>query len=426
MNKFVFILGFLLSLIVVSCSNDNVVSPTENSTGSISLIFDKTTIPSDVTHVKLNLVREGYNTIQRIMDLTSDTTAELNINKIEVGTWFLKVAAFGEQNDTLYYGETQVIITESNTTIVNLRLNPVDHGKYGNIKIFVTWGTFPIPTCHWVDCGPIMGGGLPGQANGVFDPNIIYEDGIYKMWYAGINNSAKCFIFYATSTDGINWEKKYEPILTPNININWASYSVNTPKVIKVNGTYKMYFTGWADPSGHWNIGLATSSDGINWTMNTTPVLQGTSGDKYQLVPGDIVMYNGKYYLYYMGRNFPSMKIYLATSTDGINFTTNNTPVITPTYSWEGNSIYQPTLIYDECKFKMVYIDYDNTENLGYAESIDGINWEKQENPIFNTYDFKNHWASDVFDINFRKINNEYKIWYGSESYRIGLLTSNN
>ncbi|HZW38130.1 MAG TPA: hypothetical protein VFF33_02420 [Ignavibacteriaceae bacterium] len=419
--------SLFLSLLIVSCSNDNTITPSDNSSGNITLAFDKTTIPPNVAYIKVLLTKAGHTPVTGTMDLTSDSTAELTLSNLIVGEWLLKVAAFGSANDTLYIGETNVNIIENYTSVVNLTLNPVPAGSgYGHVKIYVRWAGQQIPPItDWQDYGLIMSGGLYGQTNGVHDACVRYENGVYKMWYSGINNSAVGHIFYATSIDGINWVKRTEPILSPTFN-TWFSHAISTPKVIKVDNVYRMYFAGFENQNSTWNIGIASSMDGINWEVTSTPIMYGTYGDKFQLIPGDVVYQNNKYYLYYLGRSPEGMgwkqKIYLATSTDGFNFSINNTPIISATYGWESNYIFQPTVIYDVDKFKMVYVDYENTKCLGYAESIDGITWEKSPEPIFNAYHLKNHWATNIFTVNFRNIEGQYKIFYANNLYKMGLL----
>ncbi|HVW41496.1 MAG TPA: beta-xylosidase [Amycolatopsis sp.] len=54
------------------------------------------------------------------------------------------------------------------------------------------------------------------------------------------------------------------------------------PSVIRVNGTYYMYYTGAAGDHALGNaIGLATSTDGITWTRSNAPIV-GPSHDKHR------------------------------------------------------------------------------------------------------------------------------------------------
>ncbi len=119
---------------------------------------------------------------------------------------------------------------------------------------------------------------------GVYDarytrgPNVIYDNGSYKMWYFGTPPLAAFSnytsnIDYATSADGLHWTKYAgNPVLT---GFNYSgSLVAHSPSVLKVNGTYLMAFS-----DGFANIGYATSADGIRWNFNNgTNVLESLSG----------------------------------------------------------------------------------------------------------------------------------------------------
>lgn len=111
-------------------------------------------------------------------------------------------------------------------------------------------------------------------------PSAIFDNGVYKMWYGGetSRNSSTPFlstIDYATSSDGVHWFKySNNPVFTGFTEPEFSSTSAVTPSVVKVNGTYLMAFGDYAT-----NIGFATSTDGINWSFNnSTNVLLTTSG----------------------------------------------------------------------------------------------------------------------------------------------------
>jgi len=96
-------------------------------------------------------------------------------------------------------------------------------------------------------------------------PWVLFDEGIYKMWYGSTitwdagNNEMLHIIKYATSKNGINWDK--HGIAIP-YDIGTAQ-AFSRPTVIKENGIYKM----WYSYRGKiYRIGYAESSDGINWS----------------------------------------------------------------------------------------------------------------------------------------------------------------
>jgi len=114
---------------------------------------------------------------------------------------------------------------------------------------------------------PVMSGGASGTWNRlVMMPNILYntDSSRYEMWYAGSPGSPlrPYRIGFATSPNGISWTKHPNPVLTPTAG-TWDEATVEGPIVLRENGQYKMWYTGWCpDTIG---IGYATSPDGISW-----------------------------------------------------------------------------------------------------------------------------------------------------------------
>src|ERR1039457_6376426 len=145
----VFFLSFLFLLL--GCSKQSTITnPPSNSTGGISFKFDPASIPSGVTVITATLTRTGYTTITKNLNLISDSTADISIPAILVGTWHLKVDAKDNNGTVLYTGATDVLVQENVVVQLNLTLNPVTSGM-GTIYIFVTWGTNN--SGQWIDYG---------------------------------------------------------------------------------------------------------------------------------------------------------------------------------------------------------------------------------------------------------------------------------
>ncbi len=112
-----------------------------------------------------------------------------------------------------------------------------------------------------------------------YRPRVIWDGSQYKMFIAGNINDETIGIGFATSSDGINWEK-YEgnPVMVNGYSGDWDSKGrIEPSNIIFDENQYKM----WYDivdiniPKGI--IGYATSPDGINWTKDTlnSPVMEG-------------------------------------------------------------------------------------------------------------------------------------------------------
>jgi predicted GH43/DUF377 family glycosyl hydrolase len=235
------------------------------------------------------------------------------------------------------------------------------------------------------------------------------------MWYYGEEGAGVKYVLYAESNDGISWQRPInEPVLSPGPSGSWDSWAVHPGAIIKDGELFKMYYPGWADTYGRWDIGLAFSNDGINWEKFPTPVLYGTSGWEFQIHASSIIKHNDLYYLYYTGRNLPELKIGLATSADGINWTRySGNPILTNTESWEESGVYYPTVIKENDQFKMIYMNSNGT-GFGMAYSSDGINWTKDNsNPFFTNENTSNSWAANKIAYpNIIKLLGEYRVYY--------------
>lgn len=179
----------------------------------------------------------------------------------------------------------------------------------------------------------------------------------------------------------------------------WAKHSPNAlpgfagvgtffdPWPVKDGSTYIMY-SSWRQPGG---ISRCTSSDGINWSAPT--IVLPNSGVVGSASRASVVrMSSSDWRMWYTRQLGDTMNIHYATSTDGITWTTSDTPVMTPTQAWESQTdpvVQQPVVLWDATasKFKMWYAGGASYEPVavGYAESTDGVTWTKNGgNPIFS------------------------------------------
>lgn len=149
---------------------------------------------------------------------------------------------------------------------------------------------------------------------------------------------------------------------------------------------YNMYFS-WRPKKA---IALARSEDGIQWTKPEICLeFDETSGWEDNLNRASVIYHKGMYHMWYTGQARGYSKIGYATSKDGIHFTRyQKEPIMVPTMNYEGYSIMNPYVMYDETRkvFRMWYACGETYEPnmIAYAESKDGIHWERSLlNPIF-------------------------------------------
>ena len=176
---------------------------------------------------------------------------------------------------------------------------------------------------------PIFQPGNVGEFDewGQADPSVLYEGpGNWKMWFDALNGSNVWDkLGYATSSDGLSWNK-YGSVLERGAAGAWDDNLIHHPCVIKHNGIYYMYYSGVKAPSGvRYQIGLATSPDGITWTKEASnPIIPyGSAGewDSSYVRPSNPVRIGNLWYMWYWGTNGTTHAIGLATSPDLVNWT---------------------------------------------------------------------------------------------------------
>jgi predicted GH43/DUF377 family glycosyl hydrolase len=268
----------------------------------------------------------------------------------------------------------------------------------GNVTLNRQWNRNP--------SNPVLDVGLPGSWDDdrVFDPNVVFDGAIYRMWFSGYDGS-RYRIGYATSPDGITWTKHPgNPVLDLGSPGSWDDYNTHANSVIFDGVTYHMWYSGQPDGTKG-RIGYATSPDGISWTKYAGNLCLGTSGngcvfdtgtsgawdDTYVYSPD--VVYDGiTYHMWYTGCEFDVYKIGYATSPDGITWTRNpSNPVLDkgPVGSFEEVKVLYPSVLYNGSAYHMWYTGNNATNSsIGHATSIDGATWIKNaSNPVFNNGD---------------------------------------
>ena len=173
---------------------------------------------------------------------------------------------------------------------------------------------------------------------------------------------------------------------------------VASPKVLFDGATYRMWYSAMDFPPHPGGIGLATSSDGINWTRanDGNPVLNfGAPGkfDSAQLI-GPEVLYDrrdGLFKMWYGGMDATPgghpyyERIGMATSPDGINWTRQNdgNPVLDAgTREYDNRQAAHPCVLQEGSGFRMWYSAYSLAKGhtICTAVSPDGITWTRENN----------------------------------------------
>ncbi|WP_018616859.1 hypothetical protein [Segetibacter koreensis] len=209
---------------------------------------------------------------------------------------------------------------------------------------------------------------------------ILYEDGMYKMWYTGYKGSDTVvkYLGYATSSDGINWERYNK---NPIFNGKWTEDMC----VVKNAGKYYMFAEGRNDVAHS-----LVSDNGINWQEEGDLIIRTKDGKS---IPGPygtptVWIENDKWYLFYE-RNDEA--IWLAESSDHKTWkNVQDEPVITTgPEKYDAGAVAANQVVKYKGRYYLYYHASSNpmsssivwTSNV--AMSTDLIHWIKYpKNPI--------------------------------------------
>ena len=220
---------------------------------------------------------------------------------------------------------------------------------------------------------PILEAELEWEGNYLFGCAVIKDGDTFKMWY-GANGVPSSIIGYATSTDGKAWVKHPMPVLELGPTLDWDESNITPKTVIKENGEYKLWYWG-AMPGFPWKrsmpqSGLATSTDGINWTKYDDQI---TTDPPYAF--SDPVLKLGE------------------------------------TGDWDVHRTIDPMVIKKGSGYEMCYVGASWDEpyhDIGYAQSNDGIHWVKYPEPVLT----RPNWGNTTYGGTLLKFEDVYHLWY--------------
>ena len=232
---------------------------------------------------------------------------------------------------------------------------------------------------------------------------IVHED-MYYLFYTGISDigvNPETGIGVARSEDGITWE---QTDVNPLIRYNAIENSPGLMVVMVEDGLWTMIFSELNESllyqSRLWRA-TADNAEGP-WTLDSEPLLDFSERDwDRRVVPRGLLKVDDEYRLYYIGmtRRYGSFQMGLATSTDGLNWELYDEPLLTVGEEGDfdalGVGVSNP--IPTDDGYALLYVGYDISPttrffssdqthilDFGYATSPDGITWTKYEgNPAF-------------------------------------------
>lgn len=251
------------------------------------------------------------------------------------------------------------------------------------------------------------------------DPHVIHDGSQFIMYASAAQNlDMNIKIYRLVSDDGINWSLNPASAVFEKSSDGeaWDRKSVETPAVVYYGGQYHLFYTGYPvthTDSGSYQIGHATSPDGITWNRDMTFELKPNDPDEVnpnfpldfmQWVAAEPapVVFNNKIYLYFsaVGANetvMSNLQVIGLTTFDGSTWTAPELALVPDQtlYPRAGDAYMgysTPNAIVIDGK---VHLYFDVVElpwrqvKLHHAVSSDGrIGWTQDSAPLLEREDF--------------------------------------
>lgn len=176
--------------------------------------------------------------------------------------------------------------------------------------------------------------------------------------------------------------------------------------VLRQGNEVWLYYNGWnkkVTTPYHNAIGVAVSTDeGKTFTRRFEgPVIDRTPLEPYMHVSPSVIKHNNEYKMWYVSgtkwitvnnKHEPVYVLRYASSIDGIHWNRNGGSCIPQQYDQE--AIATPSVLFEDNTYKMWYCYRDSVDfrdgigsyRMGYAESKDGMEWERKDDLVGINY----------------------------------------
>ena len=178
----------------------------------------------------------------------------------------------------------------------------------------------------------------------------------------------------------------------------WQKYSMNPvlgegigtcfdPFVLPYRDGYRMFFS-WRPQR---SLAVADSSDGWHWgqpqiILPPDPAVPGEEETNRACILREGTVWKIWFTSQYRpGKPDGTSRIFYAESGDGLVWNRHPRPVLIPSLPWEKAAVMCPHVTAEDGRYRMWYSGGEQYEPdaIGYAESGDGIHWHKREEPVF-------------------------------------------
>lgn len=208
--------------------------------------------------------------------------------------------------------------------------------------------------------GPVLTPDPPeaAPANGITRPSLVAVPGGWRIWYSTQSPAGPAGVAWigtAFSREGRYWEKHGAPVLIARA--AWEKRAVQCPNVRydDASGLFQMWYCG-GDAYEPDAVGFATSPDGITWQRYAgNPIFRPATGwEDYKVGSFQVHRVGDWYYAFYNAfQRAPFVsRVGMARSRDGVTGWERHSanPILSPGSpgSWDARMIYKPTAVWND------------------------------------------------------------------------------
>jgi hypothetical protein len=234
---------------------------------------------------------------------------------------------------------------------------------------------------------PIIEPGKKGEWDSwaVMSMTVVKVGDTFHLYYeGGLTGCGDLQIGHATSDDGLHWVKDpANPVLRPGKSGQWDEGATWDPFVLYEDGVFKMWHGG--EKAGHrdFQCGYAISKDGVHFTKKgkMSNFASGEMADMHVVHDKE----TGRYYMYYWDRRYKKAdSLRLAISPNETDFDFDNS---VPLHIEGEGPGHRYTHVLKENGLWYMYYGFEGKPRTGYATSPDGLNWKAADRNLMPTED---------------------------------------
>ena len=311
---------------------------------------------------------------------TINNTLNSKVDKVYVDTQMASIKSnINTTNTTIENMESEI---NSSLELLNNTVNTLRYGSdtklLNGFDVTVRNNTYNVGagTCVLNNINYSIGAGTYSKPVSVLqvsgkltkDPYVIKEGNTYYMFYTFKTVGVTAYdIGYATSTDGVNWIHKGTAVSHTN---GWKDSTTNdlwAPCVIKDNNKYYMFICCGV---GGLKMGFFKSTSLTSgWTWVST--LKNSSGNVIVGIDAEIYEENGTYYLFCSGSGDNQIDVYSSTNPINNSWVLKKSGILKIDRIWEGHVMEAVSIIKKNGLYYMFYgaNDSESTQRVGLAVS---------------------------------------------------------